>query len=358
MHLDYCSLYQKKKDRWIIYIPARYSKSGKEDRIGSDYLTNLPFDSKNYAARIALKLEDDIRLRGFVDTTLYKYQKPAKFIMEHFVETWLKDKASLAPETLRQYRYKLGAILAFWGKKDLRQITLYETREYRQTLKGKPSAKNTHIGIVNDIFRCANEWHHLEVPLIEKYRMVDKVKISVDEGTRRLILSRIPKYHQPIFRFIFNTGCRPSEAMKLRLSLINWDAKTAFIKETKEGKEKEIRLDLLEDLTPMLREIHDNAKDKEGLVFLNRQGKKYVPPTLHWILRQATKGITDFSISHLGRSSVITQMLKKYDLLDTMAQVGHKRMSTTQKYVQAINVRGIKPKLIKGEKEKKVRGER
>jgi len=357
MHLDYVSILQKNKDRWIIYIPARYTKSGDPDRIGVDYLTNLPFDSKNYAARIALKLEDDIRMKGFVDTTLYKYQKPAKYIMEHFVETWLKDKAALAPETLRQYRYKMVAILAFWGKKDLRQITLYETREYRQSLKGKPSSKNTIIGIVNDIFARANEWHHLEVPLIEKYKAVKKMKVSVDEGTRRLILSRIPKYHQPIFRFIFNTGCRPSEAMKLLLPLINWEEKITYIKETKERKEKGIRFDLFEDLTPMLREIYDNAKDKEGPVFLNRQGRKYVPPTLHWILRQATEGMTDFTITHLGRSTVITLMLGKYDLLDTMAQVGHKRISTTQEYIQAREARGIKPKLIKGKKEKKVKGE-
>jgi integrase len=134
--------------------------------------------------------------------------------------------------------------------------------------------------------------------------------------------------------------------MNLPLPFINWNSKTAYIREPKEGKGKEIRFDLLEDLTPMLRELYDSANNKEGYVFLNKHSKKYDHATLHFILKKASAGITDLSLKDLARGTTITRLIKHYGLLEAMAQVGHSQIATTQKYVGIPSVRSIKPKVV------------
>jgi len=351
MKLNFISIYEVKKGRFAIAIPARYSINEQRAFIYTDK-NGIAYDSHNYAMRDAFKIDDDIAYRSKVDPTLYTSKKPKKFIMRHFVETWLESKVGIAEASIQQYRYTLKFILEHLGDRDLRFFTKYDGVQFKQLLQGESSTKNKHIVMLNDILRCANEWHDLNISLLKKVKQVKKRKVAVTEELRTTLLNRIDPHHRKIFRFIFYTGCRSCEAIALRYPFINWEHKTAYINEhlsggkivggTKEGEEKEIGLDWIEDLTPMLKEMYDETFDKMGLVFLNKNGNRYGLDILHLEYRKATKGITDLTLHHIARSTTMNKIIDEHGLGVGMTQAGWHDINTANRYKQVYKMRHIK----------------
>jgi len=351
MKLNFVSIYEVKRGRFAIVIPARYVINDIRAFIYTDK-NGIAYDSHNFAMRDAFKIDDDIAYRSKVDSTVYTSKKPKKYILRHFVETWLDSKVGIAEITIKQYRYDLKFILELLGDRDLRFFTKYDGVCFVQKLHGANSTRNKYIVMLNDILRCANEWHSLNISLLKKVKQVHKRKIAVEEDLRTTLLNRIDPHHQKIFRFIFYTGCRSCEAIALRFPFINWGHKTAYINEhlsggkivggTKEGEGKEIGLAWIEDLTPMLREMYEQEIDKMGFVFRNKRGNRYDRTTMQEVYRKATKGITDLTLHHIARSTTMNNIIKKHGLQVGMAQAGWSQLKTVEKYIQIPKIRHIK----------------
>lgn len=96
----------------------------------------------------------------------------------------------------------------------------------------------------------------------------------------------------------------------------------------------------------MRRELYVAIPYNMGYAFRNKYGKRYNHSTLHIVLKKAVGGKTDLSLKNLERGTAINRLINKYGLLAAMAQVGHKRIATTQKYVGIPNMRSIKPKVV------------
>ena len=260
-----------------------------------------------YQARIlALEIEQDI-LTNLFDFTLIKYggkdadsNKKSKSIVAYF-EDWVSFYKQMDCEKHTNYNSTRN-MLRKWGKITQENIIkkfnaeTFCSKTYNRRLTILKNFTNwlieQNVWTFNPLLSVNNKKNKViknpnRTPFTEEE--IHKILSAFKQNTACSSHSNFKHSHYyPFISFIFKTGCRPSEAVGLRVSSIDVKNEIIVIKEVlartikhtsslhrvrKETKNGKIRsLPLTQDLIDVLKPLNEN-KIADDLVFLSPKGK-------------------------------------------------------------------------------------
>ena len=255
---------------------------------------------------IALKIEQDILLNNF-DKTLFNYtgkvvakQTTSRSFVNLF-EEWVKDYKQMDCEVHTNYNATRN-MLKKWGEITQENIVkkfnseTFCSKTYNRRLTILKNFINwlieQNVWVFNPLLSVNNKKNKLiknlnRTPFTEKE--IQNILTAFKLNTACSSHSNFKHSHYyPFIYFIFKTGCRPSEAVGLRVSSIDLKNEIITIKEVlartikytsslhrvrKETKNGKIRtLPLTQDLVDILKPLIDN-KLADDLVFHSPKGK-------------------------------------------------------------------------------------
>ncbi len=179
--------------------------------------------------------------------------------------------------------------------------------------------------------------HLPEVLSVEEIdRMISSIDLSTPEGNR----------NRAIIETMYGCGLRVSELCNLELN--NIDLQNLFLIVNGKGSKQrmvpmsEISAQLIADYVSNERADVPVKSGEEGIVFLNRRGRRLSRVMIFYIIRDlaALAGITKEVSPHTLRHSFATHLLEGGANLRAIQQMlGHESISTTEIYLHIDNTR-------------------
>ncbi len=181
-----------------------------------------------------------------------------------------------------------------------------------------------------------------------KKNILDEIKIPKKSKSLPKILSReeirdlfkATKFgrNRLMLQFMYGSGCRVSEVVKLKVSDINFKERTAIIRGGKGNKDRMIILskDWLKDLKRYL----EKKKIKTENVFTKKNGKVISTDTVQRIVKKAASlaNIQKHVTPHCLRHSYATHLLETgTNIRYIQSLLGHSNLNTTQIYTNVAN---------------------
>ncbi len=175
-----------------------------------------------------------------------------------------------------------------------------------------------------------------EIKIPKKGKTLPKV-LSKDE-IRELFKATKFGRNRLMLQFMYGSGCRVSEVVKLKVSDLNFKERTAVIRGGKGNKDRLIILskDWLKDLKKYL----EKKKIKTEQVFSKKNGKTISTDTVQRIVRDSATlaGIQKHVTPHCLRHSYATHLLEAgTNIRYIQSLLGHSNLNTTQIYTSVAN---------------------
>ncbi|MFH1181566.1 MAG: site-specific tyrosine recombinase/integron integrase [Candidatus Woesearchaeota archaeon] len=245
------------------------------------------------------KLETELKLRGFSDNTVKAYVQYNRFFLD-FIK---KQPADISEEDIRQY---MASII---GLKSARTVAL-----------ARAALKFFYDGVLKKNIVT------LRTPKADKNL---PVVLSRDE-MRKLIAAAGAKKNRILLMLLYSSGLRLSECINLKISDLDLDDKTGWVRKGKGSKD---RLFILSDV--LIAELrHYFEPEGSGFVFIGRNGRMS-PRNAQKIVKNAAKRakINKKVSPHTLRHSFATHLLDSgTDIRKIQELLGHSNLQTTQIY--------------------------
>ncbi len=288
---------------------------------------------------------------------------PEESMIGLFLESLATEKGC-SEHTLRAYRKDLEAFFAFVAESQtsarihqkrprivaLKQIDGIIIRGYLGFLhrQNKKSTIARKLSAVRSFFkflvkRGVIEQNPAELILTPKQEKTIPTYLSVDEMFRLLDSIQTDTLlglrNRAIFETLYSSGIRVAELAGLNFSDLDFSSGVVRVL-GKGNKERIIPIgqEALKAITAYREQLNrqvDSAVLKEGALFLNRYNKRLTARSIARILRQLVDavGLLTPVSPHAIRHSFATHMLDSgADLRVVQELLGHKSLSTTQKY--------------------------
>ncbi len=242
-----------------------------------------------------------------------------------------------SPRTIKMYLCYLKAFLGYLKKPADRAIRedivgfLAEKREAR-------NASNATLALAH---AALHFFYHnvLHNKIVEDIKIAKKAKklpaVLTKDEVRALIKATPPKRDRLIVEFLYSSGCRVSEAVKLKEENINYKEKIASIKGGKGNKDRGIILS--KEWLGRIKKHTRRKKVKTPYVFSKKNGKPLSSDTVQRIVKTAAKkaGIQKRVTPHTLRHSYATHLLEAGENIRKIQELlGHSDLSTTQIYTK------------------------
>ena len=251
------------------------------------------------------------------------------------LETELKIRG-YSPATLKKYLEYNKKFLAFTGK-SARSITGQDVKKYMahlMTEKGhKPATINLTVSAIKFYYAIMLKkpiFSDIKLPKIEKKIPTVLTKKEVKD---LLASTKNPK-HRLLIEFLYSSGLRVSEAVKLKVNDLDLNEKMGYVRSGKGKKDRNIILST--NLIKSLNSYLSNRKTPSEYIF---QSKGH-----HISVRMAQKVVQDSAkqakikkrvFCHALRSSFATHLLEAgTDIRIIQELLGHSDISTTQRYTK------------------------
>ena len=175
--------------------------------------------------------------------------------------------------------------------------------------------------------------------IVEEVKIAKKAKklpivLSRDE-VRALISAAPPKRNRLIVEFLYSSGCRVSECVKLKTENLNFKERIASIQGGKGDKDRTIILS--KEWLKHVKKYIARKKVKSVFVFSKKNGKPLSSDTIQKIVKVAAKkaGIQKRVTPHTLRHSYATHLLEAGENIRKIQELlGHSDLSTTQIYTR------------------------
>ncbi|ABW68301.1 site-specific tyrosine recombinase/integron integrase [Desulfosudis oleivorans] len=281
---------------------------------------------------------------------------PAKPLADAFVESLASEKG-YSPNTCRAYSADLKEFLAFLSPPDdtehpvcLDDISVIAIRGYLAFLHKKKMDKSTvsrKLSVLRSFFRYLEKrgimtGNPARAVLSPKIGRKIPAFLSVDDMFRLLDASTgdtlLDLRNRAIFETIYSTGIRVSEAAGLDAAHVETDERV-FRVYGKGAKERVVPVGkkALASIAAYRTRLFEETGIgvEEGPLFLNKNRGRLTTRSMDRILKQTALrcGLTVSLSPHALRHSFATHMLDAGADLRTVQEIlGHKSLSTTQKY--------------------------
>jgi integrase len=163
--------------------------------------------------------------KGVFNPVDFTDEKVKERRFETKIEKWLQEKEKLidlnelSPGTTRQYKGYVNNYYPYFHGKDVREITLEDLSNFKDTLDnvGIKTRKNIMIALHGFFLWLKERGVIKEMLVFPKIKGDDSViQKAIDVDVQEQALVRIPERHRDIFEFLTETGLRPGEACALR----------------------------------------------------------------------------------------------------------------------------------------------
>ncbi|KIN60680.1 Shufflon-specific DNA recombinase [Sulfitobacter noctilucae] len=278
------------------------------------------------------------------DPSASKAQRRLEPTFSAYADGFLVDYAEvqLRPITVRDYRGLLrGVINPAIGGKKLLGISQADLRQLQKVHSATPYRSNRAIGLVRRIYNYAQAAG--DVP--KGANPADGIRQFREEGKERLFsndeMMRIGAaiselrvknpsaiYAYSVIQFLFLTGCRKSEALRLQWSDIDFERGFLRFARTKTDPRTQA---LTDELTGLLQSLP--SQQFSAWVFPGPDASKHlVNIAKSWsaVLRSADVGHARL---HDIRHTVLSDIANQTDLPTAAAIGGHRSIQSTMRYV-------------------------
>lgn len=244
-----------------------------------------------------------------------------------------------SPKTISSYVYYNTAFLNF-ANKSARQITGQNIKDYLLFLVDKGVSSAT----VNLAYNALKFYYHhfykrrffVDIPRAKKDKKLPVV-LSKREVQRMIEVTDNLK-HKFLIQFLYSTGIRVSEVVKIKMSYIDFDRKLVLIRN---GKGKKDRYTLLADLLISTLKEQRKIKVRDKYLFTGRDRKKHLNVmSVQKVVKAAAEkaGLAKNVSAHTLRHSFATHLLEQgTDIRYIQELLGHRRLETTQIYTKVSN---------------------
>jgi len=222
-------------------------------------------------------------------------------------------------------------------------INNIETRDLVSYLASKKESNcsNATLALIHAMMQYVFE-NYLKKKILDDIKIPRRAKSLPKVLTKDEIRALFDNTHfgrnRLMLQFLYGSGCRVSEATKLKVEDLNFKERTALIRSGKGNKDRMIILskDWISDLKKYLAKKKVNSE----YVFSKKNGKPISTDTIQRIVRGSAKkaGITKHITPHSLRHSYATHLLEAgTNIRYIQSLLGHSNLNTTQIYTNVAN---------------------
>jgi len=244
--------------------------------------------------------------------------------------------------TLKTYCFQYNLLLRFFGDIDMNRFNTEKLKEYliQSGEHLKPSSLGHRIRCVKSLFR----WSHEEGYILKN----PAAKLKEPKLGKRIpkFLSELEIEHlreacqttieNALFEFMYSTGCRIGEVVKLDRDDIDFRTNSVIV-QGKGDKEREVYFNTRCSI--WLKRYLDEREDEESCLFITeRKPKRRMSiDNLRYIIKRVSNraGIKKSIHPHQLRHSYATHMINNGAPIDViLSLLGHEKSETTKIYAQ------------------------
>ncbi|MDD4250571.1 MAG: tyrosine-type recombinase/integrase [Candidatus ainarchaeum sp.] len=264
-----------------------------------------------------------------------------KINFENYLKEFRQDLiiAGYSQKTLKMYLSYTTEVLNYINKKP----ELIEVRDIIGYLAQKKDSgcSNATLALIHAALKYFFK-NYLKMNIIDEIKTPKKSKslpkiLNKDEIKLLFNATKFGR-NRLILKFIYGSGCRVGEVVKLKVDDINIKERTAMIRSGKGNKDRLIILskNWIIDLKKYLKK----KKIKSEYVFSKKNGTPISSDTIQRIIKESAKkaGITKTVTPHCLRHSYATHLLEAgTNIRYIQTLLGHSNLNTTQIYTNVAN---------------------
>lgn len=257
-------------------------------------------------------------------------------------EGYATDKTLLgyAPGTIKQYKLQLGLLTRYVGDIDIEELTLQQVKEYLMSLTGrKPGTIGHRIRFIRSYFRWAHDEGYISRnPMIRlkepKMGMRVPKALSQEDVENLREACKTPQEHA-IIEFMYTTGCRIGEVIRINKGDIDWDNRSCIVL-GKGDKEREVYFNV--KCAIWLKKYLNSRNDTDMALFVTeRAPRRMNVANMRYVVKRVAirAGIETNVYPHKLRHSYATHLLDNgMSLEGIQSLLGHSKLETTRLYAQ------------------------
>ncbi len=277
-----------------------------------------------------------------------KYPKPASnsFFneMQKYAITALEEKLILEgkrQKTISSYLNQLKAFLRFYKNKKPSAITFKEITAYIIIRKKHDNISDSYL---NQLINALNAFYGRVLNQEEKIAKLDRPKkrralpnVFSEEEVQQLLKSCKNLKHKCMLILTYSGGLRKSEVLNLRISDLNYERKTIFIKNGKGGKD---RYTFFSPIAIKYLKKYTDQYQPTIWIFEGQSGGQYSESSIQSVFEKAKQEsqVNRFVTLHGLRHSFATHLVEKNVPLHNVKELlGHSSIKTTEIYLHISN---------------------
>ena len=332
-----------RKGKWQVYL---YWKKRKYVRYF--YEDGLPLASEKECQRVCALIGMDLEKRGdsfdpgkwFGSDRHMSKTGFAAYVMEWFS----RKESEYAPSWRVGAKRYVGMFAEHFGNTELSEIRAKDIRDFYYDLPKEfsPKTKKHIMGFLHKVFADAFAVEDIDrIPVFPRIPVSETETRYLDPATQQKVLAAIPDQHRPIFEFLAEFGCRPSEARALLWDAVDFERGTITIK-------RAYSLDTLREVTKtrLIRILPMTARARAILeaicpvgdhVFV-KDGGFYRRMDLPRIWQRAARSVgTDVACYQGTRHTRATHLLNSGVPREVVQRLlGHQRADQTDRYARIL----------------------
>ncbi|MCK9327820.1 MAG: tyrosine-type recombinase/integrase [Bacteroidales bacterium] len=244
------------------------------------------------------------------------------------------------PGTIKAYKLQLDLLIRHSGDMKMADVTHQGLKQYLASLTHlKPGTVGYRIKFIRSYFRWAHEEGLISnnpAAKIKEPKMGLRIPKALPEKDIEMLREacETPKEHA-IIEFIYTTGCRIGEVVKLNTGDINWQNRSCIVM-GKGSKEREVYFNV--KCSIWLEAYVMNRRDKEPALFATQRAPHRMSISrMRDIVKSIAKraGIQTNVYPHKLRHSYATHLLDNgMPLEGIQSMLGHSKLETTRLYAQ------------------------
>jgi len=260
-------------------------------------------------------------------------------------EVWEKyqlDKKieGYSPLTLKTYCFQFNLLLRFFGDIDMSQFSTEKLKGYLIQAGDhlKPSSLGHRVRCIKSLFKWSHDEgfiHKKPAAKLKEPKLGKRIPKFLSELEIEYEACQTPM-ENALFEFMFSTGCRIGEVVKLNRNDINFHANSVIV-HGKGDKEREVYFNTRCSI--WLKRYLDERDDEDSCLFITerRPNRRMSIDNLRYIIKRISNRaeIKKSIYPHQLRHSYATHMINNGAPLEVIQSLlGHEKSETTKIYAQ------------------------
>lgn len=271
-----------------------------------------------------------LKARGYADNTITSYRMNIGHFKRYLIDLNITDLKEVTHQTIIDYQAKVMTEPIAMESKALKIRAVKRLFEY---------LTDTHRLLINPcegIIETSRRNRSIQPVLTieEMKQLLDQPNLSLKTGIR----------DRAVMEVFYSTGIRVNELLSLEVYHADLKEKVLYIRKGKGRKQRVVplgkgALTYLKEYLHKIRPHHVRKRPKERALFLNHSGYPLSGGAISAFLRsyRISSGINKPVSPHTFRRTCATHLLQQgADIRYIQELLGHKRLTTTQKYTKVM----------------------